>query len=279
VNGAVVCFAGSLAHPAGLLAASIGERDRAHALLLRALAVHERLGARAWEAETCAELAEVLGDDGGDYRTRAAALATELGLAGLEARLARQAADATTGRVDAVCRRDGDVWRVAHRGQAVQLRDAKGLHDLAALLASPGKDVHVLDLVESGLDGRRGAQPMLDRRAREEYRRRLADLEADLHEAEEHHDLGRIERIETERERVMTELRRATDHTGHDRGLGADVIERARKAVTGRLRETIRRIEANLPELGQHLDRSILTGTHCRYQPTDPITWDVSVKP
>lgn len=177
-----------------------------------------------------------------------------------------------------MCRREGDVWRIALRGQTVQLRDAKGLRDLTTLLGSPGRDVHVLALVDSGLDGRRGAEPALDRRAREEYRRRLADLDEDLHEAEEHHDLGRIERVEAEREQVMTELRRATDHTGRDRGLGADVVERARKAVTGRLRDTIRRIEANLPELGQHLDRSIVTGTHCRYEPTEPLTWDVSAK-
>jgi hypothetical protein len=46
--------------------------------------------------------------------------------------------------------------------------------------------------------------------------------------------------------------------------------------VTGRLRDTVRRIEANLPDLGRHLDRSIITGTHCRYQPAEPVAWDVS---
>ncbi len=35
----------------------------------------------------------------------------------------------------------------------------------------------------------------------------------------------------------------------------------------------IGRIEAVSPELGSQLDRSIVTGTYCRYQPTEPLTW------
>ena len=87
------------------------------------------------------------------------------------------------------------------------------------------------------------------------------------------------ERIETEREALLAELRRATGQSGKDRGLGASTTERARKAVTARLRDTIRRIESALPELGAHLDRSVVTGNYCRYQPTEQLTWDLSVKP
>ncbi len=42
---------------------------------------------------------------------------------------------------------------------------------------------------------------------------------------------------------------------------------------------TIGRIEAVLPDLGSHLDRSIVTGTYCRYQPTEPLTWDLQARP
>ena len=279
VNGAVVCFAGSLAHPAGVVAASLGRRDHARELLLTALAAHERLGARAWEAETCAELGELLAEDGAAYRARGCAIATELGLAGLAARLAAGTAQPGAHRAGAVLRRDGDLWRIAYRGDTVHLRDAKGLRDLATLVASPGEDVHVLALTNSGLDGRRRSGPVLDRRAREAYRRRIAELDDDAREAHAHSDLGRIQRVEAEREAVMAELRRATDRTGRDRGLGADVTERARKAVAGRLRDTIRRIEANIPELGRHLDAAVITGTYCRYQPAEALDWDVSTSP
>ena len=53
-------------------------------------------------------------------------------------------------------------------------------------------------------------------------------------------------------------------------------MERARKAVTARIRDAIRRIEAVHPELGAHLDRSVITGTSCRYDPVDPLVWALS---
>ncbi|MBA2472404.1 MAG: hypothetical protein H0V41_09255 [Pseudonocardiales bacterium] len=57
VNGALVCFMGSNAHWAGLLAGALGRTDDARRWLEQALAVHQRLGATAWEAETSVELA------------------------------------------------------------------------------------------------------------------------------------------------------------------------------------------------------------------------------
>jgi hypothetical protein len=116
---------------------------------------------------------------------------------------------------------------------------------------------------------------VLDTQARAEYRRRLAELDEDSSEAQANSDLGAIERVEFEREALYSELRRATGHTGKDRGLGPTAVERSRKAVSARLRDTISRITVALPELGNHLDRSISTGNYCRYQPTEPITWDL----
>lgn len=278
-SGAVVCFRGSHAHWAGVAAKTLGRTEEARGLLLQALHGHERLGARAWEAETCAVLAEL--GAGAAYRDRAAELAGQLGLVGVAVRLK---GIGSTGpldgsAVDAVCRCDGDVWSIEHRGRSARLRDAKGLHDLSALLARPGEDIHVLDLAGSGIRGRDSSVPVLDSRARAEFKRRLTDLDEDLAEAQAHHDLGRAERVEGEREALLDELRRATGHAGKDRGLGPTTVERARKAVTARLRDTIGRIEAALPDLGSHLDRSIVTGTYCRYQPTEPLTWDLQARP
>jgi hypothetical protein len=278
VTGAVVSFIGSHAHWAGVAAKTLGRSDEARDLLLRALRTHERLGARAWEAETCAVLAEL--DAGPTYRDRAARLAGQLGLLGVAARLERIGDSGTPdGRAaDAVCRHDGDVWSIEHRGRSARLRDAKGLHDLATLLARPGEDIHVLDLAGSAIRERDSTVPVLDARARAEFKRRITDLDEDLAEAEGHHDVGRIERVENERDALLDELRRATGHGGRDRGLGPSMVERARKAVTARLRDTIGRIEAALPELGSHLDRSIVTGRYCRYQPSEPLTWDLEVR-
>jgi hypothetical protein len=228
-------------------------------------------------AATCVELAEL--DPGRtSFRDRAARLADELGFVGIAARLDGRASELGAGSADALCHHDGDVWNLAYRGRSARLRDAKGLHDLAVLLAHPAEDISVLDLAATGIRGEGRADPVLDARARAEFRRRLDDLDADVAEARAHHDLGRLDRAEAERDALLDELRRATGLAGKDRGLGTSTVERARKAVTARLRDSIRRIEAALPELGAHLDRSIVTGHHCRYQPTEPLSWDVKTR-
>ena len=72
----------------------------------------------------------------------------------------------------------------------------------------------------------------------------------------------------------MAELGRGTGLVGRQRGLGASAGERARKAVTARLRDAVRRIAEVLPELGAHLDRSVVTGVRCRY--TGDEAWHVA---
>nr|WP_221380457.1 AAA family ATPase [Actinoplanes polyasparticus] len=155
----------------------------------------------------------------------------------------------TPGPEPSICR-SGEMWQVSYRGHAAYLRDCKGLHDLSTLLARPGTDVAALELATGGgpvvLD-RVAEEPALDATALRSYRRRLADVEGD------------------ERERLLEEVRRATRPGGAARPLSAGNAERARKAVTARIRDAIRRIETVLPELGRHLDRAVRTGHLCRY--------------
>ena len=46
-----------------------------------------------------------------------------------------------------VFRREGDYWSVTFDGHTVRVRDLKGMRYLARLLADPGREYHVLDLV------------------------------------------------------------------------------------------------------------------------------------
>lgn len=273
VNGAVVCFMGSNAHRAGILAAAVGRSEQARSLLLRALAVHRRLGARAWEAESCTELCLLAGPphQAQQHRIRALELADELGLRFIAHRLAGPTG---AGGCDAVLALEGDVWQVRYRGRAARLHDRKGLHDLATLVSQPGVDVHVLRLAGDALQETHVANPLLDAQAREEYRRRLADLDSEVSRADDEHDIGRRERAAMERDALLDELRRATGMGGRDRGFGSEA-ERARKAVAARLRDAIQRIGEVLPELGGHLERSIRTGGYCRYEPDVAVAWTV----
>jgi hypothetical protein len=119
----------------------------------------------------------------------------------------------------------------------------------------------------------RDAGTLLDATARAAYRRRLTELDEDLAAAHTDRDIGRAQQLDAQRAALITELSRATGLVGRPRRLGASTTERARKAVTARLREAIHRIAAVLPELGAHLDRSVITGTTCRYEPVTHLTW------
>jgi hypothetical protein len=226
VNGALVCFMGAHAHRVGLLEAALGDTAAAAASLRQARDIHRRLGARLWERESERALASLMPP-------------------GPELRWV------------------GDLWQLSYRGHTDYLRDAKGLRDLATLLARPGTDVPAVDLTGGAPADRIAADPVLDRVALRAYRTRLAELDAELAGS----DLGRRDRAAGEREHLLTELRRATRPGGTARELGGSAAERARKAVSARIRDAIRRIGVAQPELGRHLDRAVRTGHLCRYEP------------
>jgi hypothetical protein len=169
-------------------------------------------------------------------------------------------------------RRTGDGWMVAWSGDGTRVPDSKGMRDLAVLLARPGVEVHVSDLTggRAGVD--RGTGEVLDRRARAEYRRRLVELDAEVAEAEADHDRGRLEQARVERDFLVAELSAAVGLGGRPRTRGDDV-ERARKAVAGRIKQAIDRVEAADARLGRHLRNSIRTGTTCSYEPEGRVDW------
>jgi hypothetical protein len=134
----------------------------------------------------------------------------------------------------------------------------------------------VLDLAGGGTE--RGARgdlgELVDARARAEYRRRLAELDDELADADACGDPERGEKAAVEREFLVAELAAAVGLGGRPRRAG-DPAERARKAVTGRIRMTIGRIDREHPALGRHLDASVRTGTYCVYRPERATEWSV----
>jgi hypothetical protein len=107
---------------------------------------------------------------------------------------------------------------------------------------------------------------------RDVTRQRLADLDEELADAEAANDPERETQARREREFLLGELSAAVGLGGRDR-TSLDPAERARKAVTGRIREAISRIESAHAELGHHLRRSLRTGAFCVYDPPAPTTW------
>ncbi len=160
--------------------------------------------------------------------------------------------------------RDTNVWTLSWHDRAGHLPDSKGLQDLACLLARPGEEVAATELM--GTRPRAGADPVLDDVAKASFRRRLDDLDAEIEIAEADHDDYQAERARDERAALVDALAAAVGLGGRDRRLGDDA-ERARKAVTARIRHAVRRIGVVHPELGAHLAEAVQTGTWCSYRP------------
>ncbi|MEX0873939.1 MAG: transcriptional regulator [Actinomycetota bacterium] len=188
----------------------------------------------------------------------------------------------------AVFRREGDYWCVGFEEHTCRVRDLRGMHYLGRLLADPGREFHVVDLVTAVGEGSVGvsadfdaasaptgdAGEMLDTRAKDEYRRRLADIDEDVEEARALGDTERAAMAAAERDFIVRELSRAVGLSGRDRRAGS-ASERARASVTQAVRHAMARIKENNKDLGEHLDRAVRTGTYCVYSPDPraPVDW------
>src|SRR5262249_51539668 len=115
-----------------------------------------------------------------------------------------------------------------------------------------------------------------DATAKATYRQRIAELLDELAEAERFNDLGRSCRAREEVKQLELQVAGAVGIRGQDRPVRSDA-ERARLAVTKRIKDAIRRIREVNPDLGRHLSLHVKTGFFCGYRPDreHPIVWDV----
>jgi hypothetical protein len=260
------------------LAILLGRPDEAAELLDGAEARYWRLQDRGHLVE-CGYLRGRLAAVGGrpDAAVLLGAAAAEADALGMTrvARLARSSgARPAVAAPGAVFRREGDVWLVRFGGVDARVRDTKGMADLAVLVARPGIEVHVAELVGAAALGPTGSgQAVLDETAIVAYRTRLRDLAAEEDDADASGDAAGAARARAEREAIADQL-------AADLGLGGaarsapDWVERARKAVRRRVDAALKRIEAEHPAAGRHLRRSVVTGAFCAYDPAEPVAWE-----
>ena len=268
-------WAGPVAYSLARIAAALGENERAAGFFDQALKI-----ARGMRAEpTIARIHESIAAFHGQLRDEelrdkhsrlAATLFGKLGL-----RRTRNVAVgedkpsvfSAAAKETFSLRCDGDVWRVSFHGNSALIRDAKGLSMLAELVAKPDVDIHVLDLsspgqaaaVDTGDTG-----PALDDQARAEYRRRVAELEDELEEAQTRGDPGRADAARAELDFISRELAKAFGLGGRRRPSGS-AAERARVNVRRRIKDAIQRIDEQLPGAGRYLENTVKTGLYCRY--------------
>ncbi|GLZ48335.1 hypothetical protein Acsp06_45200 [Actinomycetospora sp. NBRC 106375] len=271
VEGINAAWLGSVRRHLGMVAAVLGQAADAEAHLAVALERNTRAGAALPVAHTHRVLAEVRARAGLPGAAASAATARELyvrlDLPLLAARCAAIGEAGPAAGAEGVLRRDGETWTVGEAGERVTLRHVKGLADLARLVAAPDREFHALDLVGGDRPPAAelpGTGDTLDEAARQAYRRRLADLDERIEDGDP--------AAERERDHLVAELSRAYGLGGRARPAGSSA-ERARTAVTWRIRDAITRIEAVAPGLGKHLRASVRTGTYCVYAPEQPRRW------
>jgi tetratricopeptide (TPR) repeat protein len=308
------CFDGPVSRFLGILASTSGDWDSAARHFELARDACERLNARPFLALGGIDEARMLASRGrpGDparalsLLAEASEIAGELGMEKIVERAEQvrlTLGDVEPGRAEprpsqeapslatAQLRREGDVWVFHFDGNAVHIRDSKGVRCLAVLLANPSVEIHSLELADSPPGPTRGdpglrqdlpatgagdAGPALDTAAKAAYRRRLDELREELDEAESFNDPERAARAREEMDFVASELAGAIGLGGRDRKTASNA-ERARVAVTKTVRATLKRIDEMDSDLGQELSATIRTGTFCSYEPDRrrPVSWEV----
>jgi hypothetical protein len=189
----------------------------------------------------------------------------------------------------AVLRREGDFWTTSWQGKTVRLKDAKGLHYIAYLLANAGRQVPAHELAVSGKSAQierfatldrtvaslGDAGPVIDSTARERYKVRINELRSELDDAERLNDTGRAAGLRWELESLSDQIASSVGLRGRARTDGSH-RERARQMVTKSVKAAIAKVCAGNPALGHHLATSIKTGNFCTYDPgPQNISWQL----
>ncbi len=190
-----------------------------------------------------------------------------------EAHTTRPAATAAQPAARGSMTQHGATWTITWEGERAELAASKGLADLARLVRDPEREIHALDLV-GALADQHGVDDGIDATAKAQYEERLRELQAELEEAEGHHDVARAEKAQVEFDQIVDELTRAHGLGGRQRTSG-DAAERARSTVTWRIRAAIKKIDGQLPLLARHLRAAVRTGTWCQYAPEHEVVWSV----
>ena len=294
---------GSVSRPLGLLAETLGRHDDARRHFEDALTHNRRMGARPWVAHTQHEYALMLLEHGdSSERERAHAMLREaldtceqtgmpvLG-AKIQASLAGPVLTVAASRAATLVEHgtvalEGEYWTVTFGGHTARLRDSKGMRVLARLISTPGRPHPSLDLERIGEMGDEptahavaasDAGEMFDEQARRAYRARIAELRADIDDAQSAGAVDLAGALQQELDFITRELSRGLGIGGRARRAGS-AAERARVNVTRAVKAAMQRINDADPDLATHLGATVRTGTVCVYapDPRTPIKWSVT---
>jgi hypothetical protein len=140
------------------------------------------------------------------------------------------------------------------------------------LLQNPEKQFHCTELIGGGLSVTK--EFAFDDRAKKTYQRKIAELREEIQWCEENNDSTRAPALQKEYEDLVNHLASSLGLAGNTRKIN-DPVDKARSAITWRIRNAIQKIEKENPDLARHLSLSIKTGIFCSYSPEKPTRWAI----
>jgi hypothetical protein len=272
----ITCF-GSTQQALGVASLTLRDADKAVDHLREAVQHNLALGhwpAVVWSRRRLAEALRSRGQaaDQDAARRELKAAAAEAAALGLPVPGGNREADSAA----VTCEREGRGWRLTLRDDtavdhSAVVEDSIGMLHLAVLIANPRQEIPAAELA-SGLtllhtgpaDGT--GQSLLDRQAVTQYLRRIRQLDAEIEALPHASDTGQAAALHSERAWITAQLTSAAGLGGRARAFPAD-SERARVAVGKAIRRALTRITDANDRIGEHLQRSVHTGTRCSYWP------------
>jgi hypothetical protein len=236
VNSGAVMFHGVTDDTLSRACERLGDPERAVALREKALATYRRIGATWWR-----ERLEAVAPPAIPLAPVAATMTLRAGPPG--------------------------VWLVGRGDIETAVPARRGIEHLHALVLRPGVEIEALALaggaetvVQAGLGD------LVDAQALASYRKRLADLDIELDDADAMGDSATGERLAVERAALLAEVSAATGLGGRSRTIGSSA-ERARVSVRKAIASALEAIHAADPVLASHLSTHVRTGLRCCYDP------------
>jgi hypothetical protein len=243
VNSGAVMFHGVTHDTLSRACERLGDSERAAALREKALATYRRIGATWWRERLEASAPATSEPE------RSTSMTLRPGAAG--------------------------VWFVGRGSEETAIPARRGLEHLHALLTRPGTEVPALRLA-GGVEAveQAGLGEVVDAQALTAYRRRLAEIDDELDEADAWGDASRGAELTAEREALLAQVSAATGLGGRLRTSGSGA-ERARVTVRKAIATALETIHAADPVVARHLSARVRTGLRCCYEPDPdaPVEW------
>ena len=183
----------------------------------------------------------------------------------------------------------GDYWEIRYRGMTGLIDNNRGMHYIALLIQhslTVQGPLHATELVALATGKQQPVElnikdPILDSEAEQQLTKRLEELAFQRNSAAGCGDYESVAQLDEEADRITDEL--VSVHTphvaGNRRGTFSDAGEKARKAVSKAIKETISKLSSlpGLQSLAEHLSKTIRKGQWLSY--TGDLTWEIVLQP